>query len=252
VVLANATIESQQINTTSLLTHYAYRALEAGITDFDYNLNSNFDYLSCNSTNTAGSSNPSPNPSPTSAQELAVCANAPPFQTWRWVPAPGRRATSPSTSWWESLLPRHDVPIDTCTTPAGTVAVQFYGASGYPGNMHYQYTTVHFQASNQFVLNLYWSQFSEVDPAAGGFGHSCAHFDWDWAAGETLSGTAPFLSFTAPTQPTTQTNEELIPSSGCTTGNANFFTTGNQINARFSDDAVFTDGTRCSPQGGDR
>jgi len=28
VVLANATIESQQINTTSLLTHYAYRALE--------------------------------------------------------------------------------------------------------------------------------------------------------------------------------------------------------------------------------
>jgi len=86
VVLANATIESQQINTTSLLTHYAYRALEAGITDFDYNLNSNFDYLSCNSTNTAGSSNPSPNPSPTSAQELAVCANAPPFQTWRWVP----------------------------------------------------------------------------------------------------------------------------------------------------------------------
>ena len=246
VVLANATIESQQINTTSLLTHYAYRALEAGITDFDYNLNSNFDYLSCNSTNTAGSSNPSPNPSPTSAQELAVCANAPPFQTWRWVPGTWETGNVPEyfmvgNPCYQGTTSQ-SIP---CTTPAGTVAVQFYGASGYPGNMHYQYTTVHFQASNQFVLNLYWSQFSEVDPAAGGASdYSCAHFDWDWAAGETLSGTAPFLSFTAPTQPTTQTNEELIPSSGCTTGNANFFTTGNQINGPiFSDDAVFTDGT---------
>jgi len=124
------------------------------------------------------------------------------------------------------------------------VAVQFYGASGYPGNMHYQYTTVHFQASNQFVLNLYWSQFSEVDPAAGGLRTTPAHISTGLGGGRDSERHRSLPELHRADTADHADQRELIPSSGCTTGNANFFTTGNQINGPiFSDDAVFTDGT---------
>jgi len=222
-ILSDSTIEHSSIVSGTQLDHYAYRALEAGIANFDYNVNANFDYLSCNSSNTVGSNNnPGPAPPATPAQAPPTCQGAPPFNTWQWV---HNTSTPPEVPEYYMI----GNPQFTLGGPSVPVSVQFIGAAGFPNDLHYQSTTITFKATNEFILNLYWSQYDQVDALLNGQ-PGCSNYDWSWGNN--------------PPNPAVPGHETLNPGSACDYGAANFFTTGNQIDGPvFSDDSVYVSGT---------
>ncbi len=195
MMLAATTVQHESIVSGVALEKLSYRALEAGISDVSYELNSNFDYLSCNSSNTPGSldaAQPSALP-PTAPAVLPLCAKATPFNVWIPVVDTGRSPFVPQ--YYLISNPQFSLPTYNATTRtydiSGTTATpvtfDILGAAGNSGDVQYQSTTAVFQATNQLLLNAYWTQYNDIDPTlfnvvTGQSPPDCEHLDWQWTA----------------------------------------------------------------------
>ncbi len=60
------------------------------------------------------------------------------------------------------------------------VSMQIVGAAGYTNDMSYDTGTVTFDPQNGFLLNLWWLNYDQQDPASLGSGITCTYY---WANG---------------------------------------------------------------------
>jgi len=198
LLLTTTSAQHDSIINNVVLEKLSYRAVEAGIADVSYELNANFDLLSCNSSNTPGSFESSSTPSlaSNSAGVLASCSSETPFNVWIPVADTGQAPFVPEfylitnpTFAPPTYNPGSGTynPSNTAETP---VSVEIVGAAGRGADVIYQNTTAVFEASNQFLLNTYWTQFNDLDPdaytkATGQPPPDCEHWDWQWNAAAT-------------------------------------------------------------------
>ena len=137
--LAQNAVQHQTMIAADTLQHESFQALQAGIDEYLSAANTNPDFIVCDHAN----------------QTSGFCANALQFDTW--TPVPGVSPTDGPPAWyWLS-----DPSIDYTT---GTVSLTVMGASGYPNDYRYDEGNVSLTAKNDFLLNVLWIDYNQVDP----------------------------------------------------------------------------------------
>lgn len=173
-ILVQSFGEQTPIVQSDLIQHQAYRAVEAGLDEYLYRANVNADYVICNSANDTTGFCPGLN-----------------FESW--TPVQGTSASSGPPSWFYL----NDPSLNYTT---GVVSLKVEGAAGYRGDYSYQTATVNLEPLNNFLLDLLWINFNQIDPAVldptGTL--SCSYY-WkvgieagcenvDFITGDTLNG----------------------------------------------------------------
>lgn len=138
VTLANDAVQQAPVVEQDVIQHAAYRAMIAGVDEYLYAMNANPDYVTCNTGN----------------QGSGFCTN---LTFTQWVSVASSAANSPPSWVLDS-----DPQINTTT---GVVSMTVAGVSGYTGKLIYETGTVVFTPLNNFLLNLYWVNYDQVDPA---------------------------------------------------------------------------------------
>ncbi len=135
-----STMQTFPIVQQNLASHYAYRALEAGLNEYEYEIDTNPNLVLCNASNLA----------------LAQCQALQPFKFGQWnlVPNSGN-AGSPKE--WFSVYPVLD-------TVHSLVKAFIDGAAQSSGGYTYKSATITFQPENSFLLNDWWSVHGLSDP----------------------------------------------------------------------------------------
>jgi hypothetical protein len=124
---------------TDLIQHQAYRAVQAGIDEYLYKSNVNSDYIICNS----------------AVQGTGFC---PGLTFAQWIPVQGASSNNGPPSWFYFSDPQLNYST-------GTVSMTVEGASGYRGDYSYQTATITLQPLNNFLLNVLWINYNQIDPA---------------------------------------------------------------------------------------
>ncbi len=124
---------------TDLIQHQAYRAVQAGIDEYLYKSNVNSDYIICDSSN----------------QGTGFC---PGLTFAQWIPVQGASSNNGPPSWFYFSDPQ-------LSYATGTVSMTVEGASGYPRDYSYQTATITLQPLNNFLLNVLWINYNQIDPA---------------------------------------------------------------------------------------
>lgn len=136
--LANDVVSQDPVVEQDVVQHAAYRATIAGVDEYLYAMNANPDYVTCDTAN----------------EGTGFCTNLT-FATWVQVAS---SSTNSPPSWFMDSDPQ----VNTTT---GQVSMTIVGAAGYPGRIVYETATVEFIPLNNFLLNLYWLNYDQVDPA---------------------------------------------------------------------------------------
>ena len=169
-ILVQSTLQQEPLVSNALLDHYAYRALEAAEADLLYNLNDNFEFLNCNSADVPGSDGISGVAYTPPLATPSYCSGVTPYRTWESVPG----QTGKVPEWFAIDNPQFQGTYSSISN----VQIQIVGAAGYNANdMHYQSVIAQFQPQNGFLLNLFWDNVQEVDPAVDST--TCQTWDWN-------------------------------------------------------------------------
>jgi hypothetical protein len=136
--LVNDVISQDPVIEQDVVQHAAYRAAIAGVDEYLFAMNANPDYVICDTAN----------------EGTGFCTN---LTFSQWVPV-ARSSTNSPPSWFVDSDPQ----VNTTT---GQVSMTVVGAAGYPGRIVYQVAAVQFVPLNNFLLNLYWLNYDQIDPA---------------------------------------------------------------------------------------
>ncbi len=138
VTLANDVMQEAPMIEQDVLQHAAYRAMIAGVDEYLYAMNANPDYVTCNTSN----------------QGTGFCSNLT-FTTWVQV---ATQSSNSPPSWVLDSDPQTN-------TTTGAVSMTVIGVAGYPKQLIYQTGTIVFTPINNFLLNLFWVNYDQIDPA---------------------------------------------------------------------------------------
>jgi hypothetical protein len=164
-VMVNSAVNNAPILTQASLQRLAYRALDSGLNAYQSAINANPYLAACNS---ASGSNPQ-------------CSGIT-YQSWTQVAG---------TNKGNGIIPElymFDNPQEMTSATTGAVTyleVQIVGAAGFPGNYVYYSTVAHFTPQNDFLNNVWWSNFESSDfPNANA--SDCAYF-WSPAVNRNVN-----------------------------------------------------------------
>ena len=160
-MLMTTTISTDSTVETNLIQRYAYRALESGENAYMNVVNAYPNAVNCSSTST--------NP------------NCQTIKYDTWIPVPDITTSNGATA--ESYLFGNPQPqINPSTGAVTSVQVQVVGVSGSNSSNHvYDSSVANIQPENDFLNNLWWSNFESFDysPPAGQSGdYSNCKYDW--------------------------------------------------------------------------
>ena len=169
-----------------VLQHEAYRAMLAGANEYTSEANSNPDYVMCNAYIYSGTSYTSSsnntmtlvgNPSTRNLSGTGLCSGP---SVGSWTTVPNLAATKGPPAWFLYGSPSiYNCTGGTTKCPANVwVSMQIVGAAGFSKDMSYDTGTVTFDPQNGFLLNLWWLNYDQEDPATLGTNISC---DYYWA-----------------------------------------------------------------------
>jgi hypothetical protein len=157
-VMVNSYVNNAPILTHASLQRYAYRALDSGLNAYQSAINANPYLAACN---TDSGSNPQ--------------CNGITYQSWSQVAG---------TNGGNGVIPElymFDNPQEVTSTTSGAITyleVQIVGAAGFPGKYVYYSTVAHFTPQNDFLNNVWWSNYESSNfPDANAA--DCEHF---WSA----------------------------------------------------------------------
>jgi hypothetical protein len=190
-----------------VLQHEAYRAMQAGVNDYTSEANSDPDYVLCNAyiysgtTYTSSSSNNMTLVGSPSTRNLSsgLCAGP---SVGAWTSVPNLATTKGPPAWFLYGSPSiYNCTGGTSKCPAPIwVSMQVVGAAGSTNDMSYDTGTVTFDPQNGFLLNLWWLNYDQQDPASLGGNFTCTYY-WansyalkpgcaavDFITGESLTG----------------------------------------------------------------
>jgi len=217
-----------------VLQHEAYRAMQAGINTYTSEANLNPDYVMCNAyvysgTTYVSSSNNNMTQigNPTSRSLPSGLCTGPTVGAWTTVPNLATTKGPPAYFLYGSPTVYYCGPA----TPGGTsncpesvwVSMKIVGASGFNSKTYYDTGTVSFVPSNSFLLNLWWLNYDQEDPAT-----LLSQLSW--------GGT-----YTTPNCTYAYTNNPAAVNSGC---EAVDFITGETLDGDiFDNDTVFLCGS---------
>ena len=164
-VMVNSAVNNDPILTQASLQRLAYRALDSGLNAYESAINANPYLAACNS---ASGSNPQ-------------CSGIS-YQSWTQVAG---------TNKGNGIIPElymFDNPQEVTSTTTGAITyleVQIVGAAGFPNNYVYYSTVAHFTPQNDFLNNVWWSNFESSDfPNANA--SDCAYF-WSAAVNRNIN-----------------------------------------------------------------
>lgn len=211
VALATNATQHQSMVSLATLQHESFQALQAGINEYLSAANTNPDYVTCDAAN----------------ESSGFCDGALQFDTW--TPVPGVSPTDGPPAWYWLQDP-------TINTATGTVSLKVVGASGYTGDYAYQEGQFTLMALNDFLLNVLYIDYDQIDPlvldptgTSANPGPTCGLYGSTTAVNE----------WTGATQ--SKTANSLGPSSQCTPVD---FITGDTLNGNvWIEDAVFVCGS---------
>ncbi len=163
-VMVNSYVNNAPILTQASLQRYAYRALNSGLNAYQSAINANPYLAACN---TDSGSNPQ-------------CSGIT-YQSWSQVTG---------TNVGNGVIPElymFENPQEVTSTTTGAITyleVQIVGTAGFPGNYVYYSTVAHFTPQNDFLDNVWWSNYESSNfPNANAA--NCLHF-WSPAEGRNL------------------------------------------------------------------
>jgi hypothetical protein len=173
-----------------VLQHEAYRAMQAGVNEYTSEANSNPDYVLCNAYiykgttyTSASSNNMTLVGSPTTRNLSGGLCTGPAVGSWTSVP--NLATTKGPPAWFLYGSPSiYSCTGGTSKCPATIwVSMQVVGAAGFTKDMSYDTGTVTFDPQNGFLLNLWWLNYDQQDPASLGNNVTCTYY---WANGDAL------------------------------------------------------------------
>ncbi len=166
-VIVNSYVNNAPILAQASLRRYAYRALASGLNAYTSAINANPYLADCNTDDT---SNP----------ECAAIT----YQSWTQVEG---------TNVGNGVVPElymFDNPQEVVSSTTGAVTdleVQIVGAAGFSNNNYVYYSTIaHFIPANDFLNNVWWSNYESSE--FPGSASNCSHY---WASGRTSAGISP-------------------------------------------------------------
>jgi hypothetical protein len=164
-VLVTTTVGHIPLISQVAVEHNAYRALEAGLNEYVFAVNSDPAAITCNSTQyakyvagTGGSV----------CSEFATAGIN--FGQWNQVNA--HTGTNVAPEWFLYGDPTA-IPNSTQTSNTSSVRISVVGAAGYPrgsgstattGTVQYQSANIALSPANGFLLNTWWADFEVLDP----------------------------------------------------------------------------------------
>lgn len=159
-ILVTQTTQNFHVVQNNLAQHYAYRAIEAGLNEYEYEIDTNPNLVLCNASNVS----------------LPECQALQPFHFGSWNQVPNSGVGGSPIEYF-SVYPYLDIPD-------GLVKAVIDGAAYGQGQYAHEYEKVTFQPTNSFLLHDWWSVHGIIDPEANGNARQCTLT----AASEKLSG----------------------------------------------------------------
>ncbi len=146
-IFITTTLQTFPVVQNNLAEHYAYRAVEAGLNEYEYVIQTNPNLVLCNTTNL----------------NTPQCTALQPFKFGQWNQVPYSGLGGSPVAWF-SVYPSID-------TTDGLVKAVIDGAAQATNGFAYQHENVSFQPTNSFLLHDWWSVHGIIDPAT--VGSSC-------------------------------------------------------------------------------
>ena len=143
-IFVTTTLQNFPIVQNNLAQHYAYRAVEAGLNEYEYVIQTNPNLVLCNTTNL----------------NTPQCQALQPFKFGQWNQVP-YSGLGGSPAEWFSVYPTIDVAD-------GLVKAVIDGAAQATTGFAYQHESVSFQPTNSFLLHDWWSVHGIIDPVPAG------------------------------------------------------------------------------------
>jgi hypothetical protein len=196
-VMAQNVLQNYPILQEDLVTHEAYRAMQAGLDEYLYEANANPNYVMCNQAQveTGG-------PTTWTASGYATLGNGlcTGLSLTSWTQVHDLASTNDLPAWFTYGTPT----IYDCTSSTGCPSnntwekVVVVGAAGNGTQMRFQQATITIQPTNDFLLSLWWLNYDQQDPATISGDPSCGYY-WqvglethcvsvDFVTGETITG----------------------------------------------------------------
>jgi hypothetical protein len=148
-IFVTTTLQDFPIVQNNLAQHYAYRAVEAGLNEYEYVIQTNPNLVLCNSSNL----------------NTPQCTALQPFKFGQWNQVPYSGLGGSPVEWF-SVYPSIDVAD-------GLVDAVIDGAAQATNGFAYQHENVSFQPTNSFLLHDWWSVHGIIDPITEGNQNSC-------------------------------------------------------------------------------
>lgn len=145
-----------------VVQHEAYRAMQAGLSEYLNEADSNPDYIVCNATfwqGTPSSWTSLGSPSLPSGLCNGLAVNS-------WISVPNLASTLGAPAWFSFGNPKVYICNGNSTQCPTSVweNITVVGAAGYPNLLSYNTGTISIQPSNSFLLNLWWLNYDQEDP----------------------------------------------------------------------------------------
>ncbi len=214
-----STTEVLPVVADNIAQHDAYRAVQAGLNEYLYLINTDPVRVICDS----GNAGITPACNTTTGFNMK-------FDAWNQVPGSGT-GTIPGE--WFAI---HNPVFDTTH---GLVTVTIDGTVENGGRYQYNSANIAFQQANNFLTNAWWSVHGIYDPVIQGNTRSCTP-DTTSVNGVTYLSLAWGFVSTDPTTGKLTTNGAVPYSSGCLNKNLAYNPPGTWFNGpMFSDDPMF-------------
>lgn len=172
-LLATNTVEHDPLVQGDAVTHYAYRALEAGINSYLNTVNAQPNLVTCSTLTTRLTCT-----SPTNGVK---------YDTWTQVPGTTTAGNVPEWYLWTNpqfCFSTKKAQATACTPTSSSgnfeyVQMLVVGAAGTPGHYAYQSSVANFAPRNGFLTHIWWSNFEATDPALQGGAAGTCTYDWN-------------------------------------------------------------------------
>lgn len=170
-VLVAASSQQLPLVSNTLIDHAAYRALQAGVSEYLYGINEDPNAVACVHSGAASCS--------------YFTQHGLKFQTWVPVANTAPPSSGPDftpSEWFSIGYPTLDPTTET-------IELAVVGAAGFTSNassIHYQTANITFSAKNNFLLNVTFSNYNTLDPAITGVqATTCSYL---WQGGDPCAG----------------------------------------------------------------
>ncbi len=172
-LLASNAMQHDPLVQADVVTHYAYRALEAGINSYLNTINAQPNLVNCSSATSSS----------------ATCTNAASGIAYdQWTQVPDTTTSAGNVPEWylwtnpQLCFSTTKIYAAKCTSSTTShnfqyVQVLVIGAAGTPGHYAYQSSVTDFAPRNGFLTHLWWSNF-EAAPTSSTASRTACKFDW--------------------------------------------------------------------------